>query len=94
MDLLHSSSLTATARILSVWLLVGAGVLTAPQAHRLIGTWYRYPKCCTEFFIKHYDNEGLTWVCMVDSEKLGRYVQCHDCWTDEHIWLDLKHLAS
>jgi len=75
----------ATARILSVWVLVNAGVLTAPQAHRLIGTWYNYPRCCTEFFIKHYDDEDLTWVCMINCEKLGRYVQCHDCWANENM---------
>ena len=79
------------ARILSVWLLVDAGVLTAPQAHRLIGTWYRYPKCCTEFFLKYYDNEDLTWLCMIDCDKLGSYVQCHRCWEKNNVDPRMAH---
>jgi hypothetical protein len=73
------------ARILSANLMVDAGILTANQVHRLVGRWYRYPECCIEFFIKNYDKPDLTYVCIKECDELGRYIQCHDCWTDDNL---------
>lgn len=80
----YAKEINNLARILSVWNMVEAGIFTAETGHRIIGQQCGYPDCCIEFFIKHYDNEDLTWVCMVDCNKLGKYVQCHKCWEEEN----------
>jgi hypothetical protein len=67
-----------------IWGMVDDDLFDLDTGHRLLGSWFGYPLCCTEFFIKNYDKPDLTWVCMVDNDK-GTYVQCHSCWQKENL---------
>ncbi len=67
-----------------VWAFCDTGLISEEDGHRILGQYFRYPDCCVEYFLKIYDKPDLTWVCLIDDDELGRYVQCHDCWEKDY----------